>query len=664
MNTNAPNANMIQQIGSIFNLSALPEGVSQTLVERTLPRAAYAFEAGSQIKTDPAFHERRKIIGQAAQVYSVLIEDQLGFEVARDSLLAIIRAGLTLENVSAAWLSNFAATTDPEHHKLFGNLDRSKLSTRYLLKMQNYTTLVAIAATRYDVETTKWLMAGYGWSACESSAGRGRPNWGNSWSREIGLTVSPFRHRLAYMVAHMASHGLTIAELCAFWPEGPFANGFSKDAATKHKTTDTTDTTTTEELNMTATTNANVPVVNDTMKPMINAVLSSAGLKLTIDEMLDGMIKAQKAVPLLAEATSAAEKMEQEIGALKAQLSRAAATPMSMSIPTQQGSTIPSGKSSMVKAEKVFPELAGLDFPVPQFTWDAPHPDVPAANPEYQFRRTILVKVLRALSTGANSWLSGHTGTGKTTLIEQIAARLGWPVARIAFDSSLDRAEMVGRMQLKGDGKGGTISEWLPGILERAISNNYILLCDEIDVARPDALYTLQPILEGKGLELLEDGGRRVHRAPLCRIVATGNTTGNGDPSGLYQACRILPAATLDRFNSWVIVPYMTEEEEIKLIKSSVPGLKVALVKKLAKFATEMRSSFINNNMPISYSPRRSMAFAHAIADFSAMGMEEGKAKSVAFCQSIFDSAPVEFKQRIAELAQLTLSDIDTSVEA
>jgi cobaltochelatase CobS len=229
-------------------------------------------------------------------------------------------------------------------------------------------------------------------------------------------------------------------------------------------------------------------------------------------------------------------------------------------------------------------------------------------------------------------------------------------VARIAFDSAIDRSELVGRMQLKSDGQGGTVSEWLKGVLELAIPNGYWLLCDEFDAGRPDALYVLQEILEHKAKRLLEDGGRFIDYHPMTRVIATGNTCGSGDPSGIYPATRILSGATLDRYPVFIHVPYMTNAEEENLISQNVTLAK-PMIKRMAKFATEMRQAFIKAEIPISYSPRRSVSFARATEDFlGVLGHNNmDKAMSLALQQAVYDAAPEEFKQRIVEIARSAL---------
>lgn len=402
---------------------------------------------------------------------------------------------------------------------------------------------------------------------------------------------------------------------------------------------------------------SSITSLNAVYKPIIDNMFSQSGLTVTMDQIIaDVVAKASLEAQL-----ESAEKMAADtIDGLKRQLASASsAMPSTISI-TAHSTVTPSGTMTMVEASTIFPLMAGLKFKVPQFTWAHAHPDVPEVNGSYIFRKEMLLKALRCLTKGENFWLSGHTGSGKTTFVEQIASRLGWPVARVAFDSNVDRSELVGRMSLAGDGKGGTTSSWLPGILETAITNGYILLCDEMDAGHPNALYTLQPLLEGKPLTLLEDGGRLVPRSPMARICATGNTTGNGDPSGLYPACRILSAATLDRFQTFINVPYMTLDEEINLVSSSVPTLAKKLVGRLAKFAGEMRNAFVTNQTPISYSPRRSVAFAREVEDMFSMGFKDEKeVLSAAFKSKLYDAASEEFRQRITEIASATLGGID-----
>ena len=396
--------------------------------------------------------------------------------------------------------------------------------------------------------------------------------------------------------------------------------------------------------------------IQPALRHAIEAMLQNSGAPgVTLDGLAQALDTGDANVKALAELREASLK---ETETLMAQLRIAKqAQPLAVTMPASISGVVPSGKMVMVDAASLFPEMKGLSLQVPSWQWDSPHPDVPKKIDGYIFRRSLLLRALRAIARGENIWLQGHTGSGKTTFAEQIACVLGWPVLRIALDSAIDRAELVGRMNLKSDGKGGTVSEWLPGALERAIPNAYILLLDEIDAGHPNSLYTLQPVLEGKGLTLLEDGGRIVPFHPLSRIIATGNTAGAGDESGLYPACRILSAATLDRFPEFIEVPYLTTDEEADLIHTSV-GVKKQVSKKLAKFASEMREAFVKGELPVSYSPRRSVSFARAVEDYMALlpaGATLEAACDLALAGKLMQATPNEHRARLTEIARTCL---------
>lgn len=499
-------------------------------------------------------------------------------------------------------------------------------------------------------------------------------NW-RDWTNDFGLSgkglpesiLAASRTALADPDAELVQHFPSLA--MAIGMAVPAQGGGALPQVVAEFTDSTTDATTTKEsTDMTDTaavatidaTNADAHIacaastankllgMPPEFKAAINAMLGSSGLN--VDE-LAGIAN------IAAERASAAKKAESEMKELAAKLKAASArsaAPSSLTV-TSTSASIPSGKMSMVMAETLFSEVAGVKLEVPHWTWDAPHPDVPKVDDQYIFRKDLLIRLLRCIARGENAWLQGHTGSGKTTFVEQVLARLGWPVLRVAMDSAVDRAELVGRMQLRSDGNGGTISEWKPGVLERAIPNNYVLLIDEMDAGHPNSLYTIQPILEGKGLLLLEDGGRLVPFAPMTRVIATGNTAGNGDESGLYPACRMLSAATLDRFPEFIEVPYLTTDEETALVQR-MTGMSKTTAVKLAKFATEMRAAFTRRELPISYSPRRSIAFARAVEDYREMlGCNFEVAASLALDGKLRQATPEEHRPRLAEIARTCL---------
>lgn len=515
-----------------------------------------------------------------------------------------------------------------------------QLTYRYVLKNIGYNSLVALVATLSDKYTVQGILM-------SNAQNGGWSHFGNDYQFDAVEYHSVLRQTMDRMMVNSPTTP-TLDKVCSLFLKGPYTKGFDSFSTPTPSTVTVQGTTTMAQ--------AQTISVNPAVKPLIDGMLSQAGVPLTIDSIVAQIAEKDNLKLVLA----AKEKEHDDaVLTLRQKLANVQSMPSSMALPSTNA-TIPAGKVNMVQADTLFPMLKGLNLMVPHFIWDHAHPDVPAMNDSYLFRKESLVKVLRCLTKRENIWLQGHTGSGKTTLIEQVASRLGWPVARVAFDSNVDRSEMVGRMQLDGDGKGGTISKWLSGILEKAWSNGYILLADELDAGHPNALYTLQPMLEGKPLTLLEDGGRVIPQAPFSCIAATGNTTGNGDPSGLYPACRILSAATLDRFQTFVHVPYMTPDEEANLIKAQVPSIGKQLLTKMVKFGVEMREAFVTGQTPISYSPRRSVAFAREINDLFDMGYtDEAIVVTTAFKSKLYDAASEEYRQRITELANAAFGNID-----
>jgi hypothetical protein len=235
--------------------------------------------------------------------------------------------------------------------------------------------------------------------------------------------------------------------------------------------------------------------------------------------------------------------------------------------------TIPRGTVKIIKAYEAFNiTRAGrdaFDFDVPTWDWADVHPHVPAIDADYIFRPFDLLRCLYGIVTNQRTYLHGHTGSGKSTLVEQVAARLNWPYMRVNFDSEITRMDLIGRDVLINEG-GVTTSKFADGILPQMMAGPYIGCFDEMDFVRPDVAYVMQRALEGGGLMLTEDGGRIVKPHRMFRIFATGNTVGQGDEFGMYQGARPQSLAMLDRFTVWVKVEYLNSTERKKLLKARV----------------------------------------------------------------------------------------------
>lgn len=338
----------------------------------------------------------------------------------------------------------------------------------------------------------------------------------------------------------------------------------------------------------------------------------------------------QKAATEVAEARKFAKEMSEAVSRLSNEL---AAKPFEDAKVVGDG-TIPNGKIVMKSVGEIFPELKKLKMDIPVWEWDGIHPDVPAIDPHYIFREDLLVKTLYAVLTNQRMYLQGHTGAGKTTLVEQVAAHLNWPFTRINFDSEITRMDLIGRDTLQ-DGK----SVFVDGMLPRAMSGPYICVFDELDFCRPDVSYVMQAALEGNGLNITEDGGRIVTPHPHFRMFGTGNTVGQGDEHGMYQGARPQSLAFLDRFTIWAKVDYLSEKDREALLKRHFPALGNEEVRLITKYSTEHLDAFEKAKVLQPISPRGMLAIARAVIFFNSIYPMDKKNLHRALTQTIVDRA-------------------------
>lgn len=293
----------------------------------------------------------------------------------------------------------------------------------------------------------------------------------------------------------------------------------------------------------------------------------------------------------------------------------------------------------------------GDPFPLPSIIWDGePHPSVPKVNPNFYEAPTV-ARVLVSLAMGSRTWCYGHTGTGKTATIREIAARLGLPLTRINFDSEMTRADLVGKTELLND-NGTTVSRFVEGILPKALPHPGIILLDELDFIRPDLAYVMQAVLEGDELVLTGDGGRRVPVHPQCWIVACANTAGQGDDVGLYRGAREQSAAFLNRFQSFIPFEYMNWMAETELLVKDT-GIDKDMAEKLALYMKEHREAFERREVmtPISYRQARAAADRTAFCALS-FGESHSDWLGIAMQSAIFNALPNHEQIKMEGIAQ------------
>jgi len=242
---------------------------------------------------------------------------------------------------------------------------------------------------------------------------------------------------------------------------------------------------------------------------------------------------------------------------------------------------------------------------------------VPTADEGYVFQKELARQVLVSMRDGEKILLVGPTGCGKSTLVEQLAARLNWPVVRVAASGGLTESDLLGEWTVRD---GETVFNY--GFLPRAMEMGAVCLIDEIDGMEPSVAFAIHQLMEDQGkLVLLQNGGEIIEPNENFRLVTTANTLGNGDDSGLYTGTRVLNAAFLDRFAAVFRMSYMPADLEVEVIRFRVPDCTKTLARKLVKVASDVREAKHNDQIYCTFSTRRLIELARKhsqLGDFTA----------------------------------------------
>lgn len=226
---------------------------------------------------------------------------------------------------------------------------------------------------------------------------------------------------------------------------------------------------------------------------------------------------------------------------------------------------------------------------------------VPKVDDDYVLQEELCRQVLISLKAGEKILLVGPTGTGKSTLIEQLASRLNWPMIRVAASGGLAESDLLGEWTVC---KSETVFNY--GFLPRAMKTGAICLIDEIDGIEPSVAFSIHQLMEDQGkLVLLQNGGELIEPHRNFRLVTTANTLGHGDETGMYTGTRVLNEAFLDRFAAIIRVSYMPPEIEAEIICRRVPDCSKSLARKLGKVATDVRKARENDEIYCTLSTRR-----------------------------------------------------------
>jgi cobaltochelatase CobS len=258
-----------------------------------------------------------------------------------------------------------------------------------------------------------------------------------------------------------------------------------------------------------------------------------------------------------------------------------------------------------------------VDWQVPGFSRHDEH--VPEVDGAYVFDPDTTLAILAGFAHNRRVMVQGYHGTGKSTHIEQVAARLGWPSIRVNLDAHISRIDLIGRdaIVLKD---GLQVTEFKEGILPWALQHPVALTFDEYDAGRPDVMFVIQRILEFDGRLTLLDQNRVITPNPWFRLFATTNTVGLGDTSGLYHGTQAINQAQMDRWNIVVALNYLAADVEQQIVKSKMPQADDKLIADMVKVAELSRQGFINGDISTVMSPRTVITWAQNAAIFGSTG--------------------------------------------
>ncbi len=258
-----------------------------------------------------------------------------------------------------------------------------------------------------------------------------------------------------------------------------------------------------------------------------------------------------------------------------------------------------------------------IDMQVPAFS--VADERVPDLDGSYVFDPDTTLAILAGFAFNRRVMVQGYHGTGKSTHIEQVAARLNWPCIRINLDAHISRIDLIGRdaIVLRD---GVQVTEFREGLLPWALQTPTALVFDEYDAGRPDVMFVIQRVLETEGKLTLLDQNRVIRPNPWFRLFATANTVGLGDTSGLYHGTQAINQGQMDRWNIVVGLNYLPAAVESQIVLAKSAGADEKMVTDMVKVAELTRQGFINGDISTVMSPRTVITWAQNTAIFKDPG--------------------------------------------
>ena len=272
---------------------------------------------------------------------------------------------------------------------------------------------------------------------------------------------------------------------------------------------------------------------------------------------------------------------------------------------------------------------------------------VPALDSTYKFDPDTTLAILAGFAYNRRVMIQGYHGTGKSTHIEQVAARLNWPCVRVNLDSHISRIDLIGKDAIKlEDGK--QVTKFQEGILPWALRNPVAIVFDEYDAGRADVMFVIQRVLEADGKLTLLDQNEVIAPNPYFRLFATANTVGLGDTTGLYHGTQQINQAQMDRWSLVATLNYLSHDAETAIVIAKNPlynneaGRKT--ISQMVTVADLTRTAFINGDLSTVMSPRTVLNWAENARIFGNVGY--------AFRLSFLNKCDELERQTVAEFYQ------------
>ncbi|VAV95456.1 Aerobic cobaltochelatase CobS subunit [hydrothermal vent metagenome] len=272
-----------------------------------------------------------------------------------------------------------------------------------------------------------------------------------------------------------------------------------------------------------------------------------------------------------------------------------------------------------VSAKKLFG--VNVEFDVPAFAERNEY--VPEIDEAYRFDPETTMAILAGFARNRRVIVQGYHGTGKSTHIEQVAARLNWPCIRINLDSHVSRIDLIGKDAIVVE-NGVQVTAFKEGMLPWAFQRPVALVFDEYDAGRPDVMFVIQRVLEAEGRLTLLDQNKVLRPNPWFRLFATTNTIGLGDTTGLYHGTQQINQGQMDRWSIVTTLNYLDHKEETEIVIAKVPLYNSAkgreAIEAMVRVADMTRNAFIAGDISTVMSPRTVITWAQNAEIFKDLG--------------------------------------------